>query len=241
MTDLLKIENLHCSYGPIKAIKGIDLSLNNGETVAVVGANGAGKSTLLKTISQVVKKAEGKLLFQGESIDSQSTHDLAKKGLVLVPEGRGTISKLTVFENLLIAFEAKKQKSSTERKLDDVLSEVYNYFPRLKERSQQMAGNLSGGEQQMLAIAKALVIRPKLLMLDEPSLGLSPLFVKEIFQIIQHLHEEGISILLIEQNARLALQAANRGYVLANGKVVMEGTGKELLENDQMLSAYLGG
>jgi branched-chain amino acid transport system ATP-binding protein len=241
MTEVLKIENLHCSYGPIKAIKGIDLTLQQGETVAVVGANGAGKTTLLKTVSQVLKKTQGNLFFQGEPLHSQTSHDLAKKGLVLVPEGRGTIAKLTVYENLLIAFEAKRQKSGTARKWEDALSEVYSYFPRLKERSRQMAGNLSGGEQQMLAIGKALVIRPTLLMLDEPSLGLSPLFVKEIFQIIQHLREEGISILLIEQNARLALQASDRAYVLSNGKVVMEGTGKELLENDQMLSAYLGG
>lgn len=239
MTEILKVENLHCSYGPIKAIKGISLYLEKGEVVAVVGANGAGKTTLLKTISQVINKKEGNIFFQGEAIKSQKTHFLAQQGLVMVPEGRGTIQNLTVYENLLVAYEARYQKH--DRSLREAENEVFGYFPRLRERSTQIAGSLSGGEQQMLAIAKALMIRPKLLMLDEPSLGLSPLYVKEIFNIVKRLKEEGISILLVEQNARLALQVADRGYVMANGKVVMEGSGQELLESNQALGAYLGG
>jgi len=241
MNAILKAENVHVSYGPVRAVRGIHLYVNPGEVVGIVGANGAGKTTLLKTISRIVNKTEGTLTFQEEAVDKQTTHELARKGLVHVPEGRGTIRKLTVYENLLIAYEARYPKSGSGRRLAEALSEVYRYFPRLEERARQAAGNLSGGEQQMLAIAKALMVRPKLLMLDEPSLGLSPLFVKEIFQIIHRLREEGISILLVEQNARLALKTADRGYVISGGKVVMEGTGEALLSNNQMLSAYLGG
>jgi branched-chain amino acid transport system ATP-binding protein len=239
MSRILEIENLHVSYGPIKAIKGIDLHIEEGEAIAVVGANGAGKSTLLRTISQVVKKASGKILFGGTPVDSMSTARLAQNGLVHVPEGRGTLTKLTVMENLLTAYEARWSRSA--RKLDEALAEIFSYFPRLEERKEQLAGSLSGGEQQMLAIAKALMIRPRLLMLDEPSLGLSPLFVGEIFRIIERLRKEGISILLVEQNARQALKVVDRGYVLSSGKIVMKGGGAELLGNNQMLSAYLGG
>ena len=239
MSRLLEIEHLHVSYGPIKAIKGIDLHIDEGEAIAVVGANGAGKSTLLRTVSQVVKKASGTILFGGSSVDSFSTSRLARMGLVHVPEGRGTLTKLTVMENLLTAYEARANRSS--RKLDEALKEIFGYFPRLEERKTQLAGSLSGGEQQMLAIAKALMIRPRLLMLDEPSLGLSPLFVGEIFRIIERLRKEGISILLVEQNARQALKVVDRGYVLSSGKIVMQGKGAELLNNNQMLSAYLGG
>lgn len=240
MTELLKVNSLSVSYGPIKALKGISINVASGETVAVVGANGAGKSTLMRAISHTVKATEGDILFDGISVATLSTHTLVKQGMIHVSEGRGTLTrKMTVRENLLTAFEARRANATND--FETALLEVFNLFPRLKERLTQVAGTLSGGEQQMLVIARAIMIRPKLLMLDEPSLGLSPLFTKEIFRIIQSLGKEGISILLVEQNARMALQVAQRGYVLSNGGVVMEGAGQELLDHSQMLSAYLGG
>ena len=240
MKDILKVVNLSLSYGPIKALKSINMHVSQGEVVAVVGANGVGKSSLMRAISNTVKAKQGEIIFDGVSIANVRTHKLVRQGLVHVSEGRGTLTKnLTVKENLLTAFEARRSTSVSS--FETAVSEVYQLFPRLKERLTQMAGNLSGGEQQMLVIAKSIMIRPKLLMLDEPSLGLSPLFVKEIFRIIKSLGEEGISILLVEQNARIALKVAQRGYVLSNGEVVMEGLGLEILENNQILSAYLGG
>lgn len=240
MAELLKINNLSAAYGPIKALKGININVAHGETVAVVGANGAGKSTLMRAISHSIKAKEGDILYEGISVATLSTHKLVQQGMIHVSEGRGTLSrKMTVRDNLLTAFEARKASATND--FETALQEVFNLFPRLKERLKQIAGTLSGGEQQMLVIARAIMIRPKLLMLDEPSLGLSPLFTKEIFRIIQSLGKEGISILLVEQNARTALQVAQRGYVLSNGGVVMEGPGQELLDHSQMLSAYLGG
>lgn len=240
MAELLKINNLSAAYGPIKALKGININVSHGETVAVVGANGAGKSTLMRAISHSIKAKEGDIIYEGISVATLSTHKLVRQGMIHVSEGRGTLSrKMTVRDNLLTAFEARKASATND--FETALQEVFNLFPRLKERLKQIAGTLSGGEQQMLVIAKAIMIRPKLLMLDEPSLGLSPLFTKEIFRIIQSLGKEGISILLVEQNARIALHVAQRGYVLSNGGVVMEGPGQELLDHSKMLSAYLGG
>jgi branched-chain amino acid transport system ATP-binding protein len=233
---LLKVENLQVRYGGIHALKGISFEVPEGKIVTLVGANGAGKSTTLRTIVNLVKSNEGKITFCGNDITSMKTTKIVQSGITLVPEGRRVFPDLTVYENLRLGAYGRKEKSE----IDKDLGWVFELFPRLKEREWQVAGTLSGGEQQMLAIGRALMSRPKLLMMDEPSLGLAPLLVRDVFNIIRQIHEEGVTILLIEQNARAALQIADYGYVLETGNLVLSGEGKALLENDQVRRAYLG-
>mgnify|MGYP002563085468 CR=1 FL=1 len=232
---MLKIDELKVSYGGIEAVKGITFEVPERQIVTLIGANGAGKSTTLRTIAGLVKPAHGRIHLQGEDITGLSPDRIVSKGVTLVPEGRRVFPDLSVVENLKIGAYLRKDD------LEDDLNWVYDLFPRLKERSWQAAGTLSGGEQQMLAMGRALMSRPKLLMLDEPSMGLAPLLVEQIFDIIRQLHADGTTILLVEQNAQAALAVADRGYVLETGRVVTEGTGAELLESDTIRKAYLGG
>ncbi len=232
--QLLKVENLIVRYGGIEAVRGISFDVKAGETVTLIGANGAGKSSTLRTISGLVKPAEGKILFDGEDIAAKDPTQIVSKGLMMVPEGRRIFPNLTVLENLKIGAYLRKDD------LEEDLERVYGYFPRLKERSWQEGGTLSGGEQQMLAVGRALMGRPKLLMMDEPSLGLAPIVVQEIFRIIRRISEAGTTVLLIEQNANMALHVADRAYVIENGQILMEGTGQELLEDEKVREAYLG-
>ncbi|MCC5909262.1 MAG: ABC transporter ATP-binding protein [Clostridiaceae bacterium] len=233
---MLKIEDLKVAYGGIQALKGINLEVEEGKIVALIGANGAGKSTTLRSIVGLVKPYSGSITYHGEDLSKIKTKDMVRKGITLVPEGRRVFGNLTVLENLKIgAFYRKDEK---EIKKD--LEWIYTLFPRLKERTWQQAGTLSGGEQQMLAVGRALMSRPKLLMMDEPSLGLAPLIVKEIFNIIQQIHKEGVTILLIEQNANVSLKVAHQAYVMETGKITLQGTGKELLTNEDVKKAYLG-
>ena len=231
---MLEIKNLHVNYGGISAVKGINISVPEKSIVTLIGANGAGKSTTLRTIAGLVKPSSGEIIFQGEDITGKDTIDIVAKGITLVPEGRRVFANLTVLENLKIG--AYLQKESIE----DSIKNVYDLFPRLKERSWQLAGTLSGGEQQMLAVGRALMAKPKLIMMDEPSLGLAPLIVNGIFDIIKEINKLGTTILLIEQNANKALKVADYGYVLETGKITMEGTGLELLKNEKVKDAYLG-
>ncbi|HEY8392850.1 MAG TPA: ABC transporter ATP-binding protein [Capillibacterium sp.] len=233
---MLKIEDLVVAYGGIEALKGISLEVKAGEIVTLVGANGAGKSTTLRTVMGLVKPVRGKVLFQGRDLLAEKTHQLAKLHITLVPEGRRIFPKLTVMENLRIGAYCRQD----EKGIQEDLEWVFSLFPILKERSWQLAGTLSGGEQQMLAVGRALMSRPQLLMMDEPSLGLAPLLVKEIFRIIKEINQQGVTILLIEQNANAALQIADRGYVLETGRIVLSGTGRELLANPEVKAAYLG-
>lgn len=233
---MLKIENLVVSYGGIEALKGISLEVEEGKIVTLVGANGAGKSTTLRSIVGLVKPKSGKITYKGKDLLAEKTQNIVRNGITLVPEGRRIFPNLTVLENLKIG--AFTRTDSKEISTD--LERVYSTFPILKERSWQLAGTLSGGEQQMLAVGRALMSRPKLLMMDEPSLGLAPLIVKEIFEIIKEIHRQGVTILLIEQNANAALHIAHKGYVLETGRITLTGTGKELLENEEVKSAYLG-
>lgn len=230
----LKISNLNVSYGGIQAVKGISIEVPKGKIVTLIGSNGAGKSTTLRTIAGVVKPKEGSILFDGKEICGKSPDDIVGMGITLVPEGRRVFSNLTVLENLKIGAYVHRDK------LDKYIDDVYELFPRLKEREWQYAGTLSGGEQQMLAVGRALMSRPKLIMMDEPSLGLAPLIVKDIFNIIQTINKDGITVLLIEQNANLALKIADRGYVMETGVITMEGTGAELLADESVKEAYLG-
>lgn len=232
--EVLRIENLKVSYGGIEAVRGISFDVKAGEIVTLIGANGAGKSSTLRTISGLVKPVDGKVIFEGEDITAQNTTNIVSKGLMMVPEGRRIFPNLTVLENLKIGAYLRKDD------LEQDLEMVYSYFPRLKERSWQEGGTLSGGEQQMLAVGRALMGRPKLLMMDEPSLGLAPIVVQGIFEIIQRIHEAGTTVLLIEQNANMALHVADRAYVIENGMIAMEGTGRELLEDEKVRAAYLG-
>ncbi|AEG60964.1 ABC transporter ATP-binding protein [Desulforamulus ruminis] len=233
---MLKIEDLHVYYGGIHALKGIHLEVPANKIVTLVGANGAGKSTTLRAISGLVPITRGKITFQGEEITKTKTVDIVKKGVTLVPEGRRIFANLTVLENLNMGAFARKDKEEIKKDIE----KIYAMFPRLKEREWQAAGTLSGGEQQMLAIGRALMSRPTLLMMDEPSLGLAPLLVKEVFKIIRDIYQDGMTILLIEQNATAALQVADYGYVLETGNIVLEGPGKELAANDEVRKAYLG-
>lgn len=232
---MLKIEDLRVSYGGIEAVKGISLEVPEGSIVTLIGANGAGKSTTLRAISGLVKPKSGKILYLGEDITGTSTEQVVAKGITLVPEGRRVFPDLSVYENLKIGAYLRKGADLT-----DDFNWIYDLFPRLKERSWQMAGTLSGGEQQMLAVGRALMSHPKLMMMDEPSLGLAPLVVQGIFEIIKEVNKRGVTILLIEQNANLALRAANFGYVLETGSIKMSGTGQELLVNEDVKAAYLG-
>ena len=233
---MLTINDLHVYYGGIHALKGISLQVPENKIVTLVGANGAGKSTLLRAISNLVPIASGNIAFLGQDITGKATVDIVKKGITMVPEGRRIFANLTVLENLRMGAYARKDKAAIEADIE----KMYGLFPRLKERSWQIAGTLSGGEQQMLAIARALMSRPKLLMMDEPSLGLAPLLVKEVFKIIKNIHSQGMTILLIEQNATAALKIADYGYVLETGTIVMQGPGKELADNQDVRQAYLG-
>ena len=236
MSTILKVDDINVYYGSIHAIKGISFEVQEGEVVTLIGANGAGKSTTLNAVSGLLRSKTGSISFLGESLAKVPSHKVVAKGLALVPEGRRIFLQMTVQENLEMG--AFTQKGSG---IQQDLEMVYELFPRLKERYKQMAGTLSGGEQQMLAMGRALMSNASMLMLDEPSMGLSPLLVQEIFDIIQNVHKEGMTILLVEQNAQMALSVADRAYVLETGRVVMEGTGAELLTNERVRSAYLGG
>ena len=235
MSNILEIKGLVVSYGGIEAVKGIDLTVEQGKIVTLIGSNGAGKSTTLKTIAGLVKPKSGSITFQGEPLLGKSTDQIVSRGVTLVPEGRRVFPNLTVEENLRIGAYLRKES------IRDDLDRVYALFPRLKERRRQVAGTLSGGEQQMLAMGRALMSNPKLLMLDEPSMGLAPLLVEQIFDIIKELHRAGTTILLVEQNAQMALSVADRGYVLETGRVTLTGPGRELLADEAVKKAYLGG
>ena len=231
---MLKIDGLRVNYGGIEAVKGISFDVTEGEIVTLIGANGAGKSTTLRTIAGLIKPAEGRIRLQAEDITGMSPDKIVSKGITLVPEGRRVFPDLTVLENLKIGAYLRKDS------LEDDLNWVYSLFPRLKERSWQAAGTLSGGEQQMLAVGRALMSRPKIMMMDEPSLGLAPLVVKDIFDIIKKINQQGVTILLIEQNANMALHIADSAYVLETGRLTLSGSGKELLSNEAVKKAYLG-
>ena len=232
---MLKVDDIHVYYGAIHAIKGISFHVEPGEIVALIGANGAGKSTILKTVSGLMHPRSGSIQFMDENIAHMEAHKLVRKGLAHVPEGRRIFLQMTVQENLEMG--AFTQKSVSQEDLD----RVFNYFPRLEERRKQIAGTLSGGEQQMLAMSRALMSHPKLMMLDEPSMGLAPILVDQIFDIIKELHAAGTTILLVEQNARKALEIADRAYVLETGTVTLSGSGRELASSDAVKKAYLGG
>ena len=234
---LLEIKDLRVSYGKIEAIKGISLNVKQGEIVTLVGANGAGKTTLLKTISGLLKPSAGVISFEGKDIQTIAPHNRVLEGLCQAPEGRGIFPGMTVLENLEMGkFSRKEWKNELKEDLD----RMYQLFPRLKERQNQTGGTLSGGEQQMLSIGRALMSRPKLLLLDEPSMGLAPMFIKQIFNIIREIQTQGVSILLVEQNAAQALSCANRAYIMETGNIVKEGAGKDLLKDEAIKKAYLG-
>jgi len=234
---LLEINDLKVSYGKIQAIKGITLNIKAGEIVTLVGANGAGKTTLLKTISGILKPAAGVIKFDGKDIQGIAPHNRVLEGLCQAPEGRGIFPGMTVLENLEMGKYARKDWKS---ELSEDIERIYTLFPRLKERQSQAGGTLSGGEQQMLSIGRALMSRPRLLLLDEPSMGLAPMFIQQIFKIIREIQSQGVSILLVEQNAAQALSCANRAYILETGNIVKEGAGKDLLNDDAIKKAYLG-
>ncbi|GHD63537.1 ABC transporter ATP-binding protein [Jeongeupia chitinilytica] len=236
MNPLLDIKDLKVAYGGIHAVKGIDLNINKGELVALIGANGAGKSTTLKTLVGMVKPAGGEILFDGKPTARLAPYDYVGKGLVLVPEGRGIFGRLTVEENLQMGAYVRNDKADIANDID----RVFSLFPRLKERRSQLAGTLSGGEQQMVAIGRAMMSRPKLLLLDEPSMGLAPIIVQKIFEIIRMIAAEGVTMLLVEQNAKLALQTADRGYVMESGRITLADSAANLLANEKIQQAYLG-
>lgn len=233
---MLKVENLVVSYGGIEALKGVSLDVPEGKIVTLIGANGAGKSTLLRSIIGLVKPAQGSIKYGEDELNGLNSQQIVEKGLTLVPEGRRVFPNLTVAENLQIGAYMRTDTAG----ITADINRVYELFPRLQERSWQMAGTLSGGEQQMLAVGRALMSRPKLMMMDEPSLGLAPLVIKEIFNIIQRINKQGVTILLIEQNANMALKVADLAYVMETGRITMTGSGKELLENPEIKAAYLG-
>lgn len=233
---MLKIEDLQVYYGGIHALKGINLEVPENKIVTLVGANGAGKSTTLRAVCNIVPTASGRVFFDGENITGKSTVDITRKGITLVPEGRCIFANLTVHENLLMGAFARNDK----QEIQNDIHKIFERFPRLKEREKQIAGTLSGGEQQMLAIGRAIMSRPRLLMMDEPSLGLAPLLVKEVFKIIRDINDQGMTILLIEQNATAALKIADYGYVMETGHIVLEGPGRELAEKEEVKLAYLG-
>lgn len=234
---MLKVDNLSISYGAIEAVKNVSFDVNEGEVVSLIGANGAGKTSILRTISGLVRPKEGKITFLGNEIHKIPARKIVADGLSQVPEGRHVFAGLTVMENLEMGAFLKKDKDQNQKNL----KRIFERFPRLEERKNQDAATLSGGEQQMLAMGRALMSQPKLLLLDEPSMGLAPIFIQEIFDIIQDIQKQGTTVLLIEQNATKALSIADRGYVLETGKIVLSGTGQELLESDEVRKAYLGG
>ena len=236
MNTILKVDDINVYYGAIHAIKGVSFDVNQGEVVTLIGANGAGKSTILKTVAGLLTSHTGSIEFMGQRLNGIPAHKIVPKGLALVPEGRQIFLQMTVEENLQMGAFTRPASE-----FDASIADVYERFPRLKERQRQIAGTLSGGEQQMLAMGRALMSKPSLLMLDEPSMGLAPILVDQIFDIIQELNRHGTTILLVEQNAQMALSVAHRGYVLETGKIVATGTGAELLENEAVKKAYLGG
>lgn len=233
---MLEIKDLHVSYGGIKALRGINIEVPDGKIVTLIGANGAGKSTLLRTISGLVKAESGSILLDGEELIGKQINKICESGIALSPEGRRVFADLTVMENLRIGAYLRNDKKEIEKDLEW----VFNLFPRLKERSWQYAGTLSGGEQQMLAVGRALMSKPKILMLDEPSLGLAPLIVQQIFDIIREINHAGVTVLLIEQNANMALKTADIAYVIETGEIVLSGSGRQVLENPTVREAYLG-
>ena len=232
---LLKVSGLKVAYGGIQAVKGVSFEVREGELVSLIGANGAGKTTTMKAVTGLQPIAAGEVSYLGEPIKGKGAWDLAKKGLVMVPEGRGTFTRMTIIENLQMG---AYNRNDGEIQAD--MDKVFGLFPRLKERAKQLAGTMSGGEQQMLAMGRALMARPKVLLLDEPSMGLSPIMVDKIFEVVNDIHQQGVTILLVEQNASRALQLANRGYVMESGEVTMEGLGQALLNDPKVRAAYLG-
>jgi len=234
--SLLETRGLEVSYGQIKAVKGIDIEVKQGELVCLIGANGAGKTTTLKALSGMLPPSQGEIRFDGERITGTPSHALVRRGIALVPEGRGIFGRLTVEENLRLGAYARRDSAGVRQDL----ARAYDLFPRLAERRRQFAGTLSGGEQQMLAIGRALLSRPRLLLLDEPSMGLAPMLVQKIFEIIRKIAAEGVTLLLVEQNAKLALQVSHRGYVLESGRVALADTASALLNNPRVRQAYLG-
>ncbi len=234
MNNILEIKDLSVNFGGIKAVNDISLSVEKGKIITLIGANGAGKSTILKSVSGTIKPQSGEIIFEGENICGLSPDKIVSKGVTLVPEGRRVFPNLTVLENLKIGAYLRKDSLTSD------IEYVYSLFPRLKERNWQLAGTLSGGEQQMLAVGRALMARPNLIMMDEPSLGLAPLVVKDIFNIIKTINESGITVLLIEQNANMALKTADYGFVIETGNITLSGTGEELLSNESVKEAYLG-
>jgi len=233
---LLSLERLEVAYGGIRAVKGIDLAVQGGETVCLIGANGAGKTTTLRAITGLVRAASGAVRYAGEDIGRLRVHEIARRGLAMVPEGRGVFPQLTIEENLAMGAYARKDRAAVKADL----GHAFELFPRLAERRRQTAGTLSGGEQQMVAIARALMSRPRLLLLDEPSMGLAPIMVEKIFEVIRTIAAEGVTLLLVEQNARLALESSHRGYVLDGGLVTLAGPAKSLLDDSRVREAYLG-
>lgn len=234
---MLNVDNINVYYGNIQALKGVSLEINQGEIVTLIGANGAGKSTLLKTISGLLKPKQGEILYENVSLGGKPAQTVVKRGISHVPEGRRVFANMSVEENLELGAFLRNDKAGIQEDFE----KVFQLFPRLKERSKQQAGTLSGGEQQMLAMGRAMMARPKLLLLDEPSMGLAPILVKTIFDIIKQINKDGTTILLVEQNANMALSIANRAYVIETGRVVISGTAEELNASDQIKSAYLGG
>ena len=237
MSSVLQVENINVYYGSIHAVKDVSFHVEPGEVVTLIGANGAGKTTLLQTISGLLKKTSGEVLFLGKSMNKVSAKNIVKEGITQVPEGRHIFPGMSVYENLLMGAYLRKDKDGIKADLQD----IYQRFPILEKRSSQDASTLSGGEQQMLAMGRALMARPKILLLDEPSMGLAPILVKEIFNIIKDINEKGTTVLLVEQNAKMALSIADRAYVMETGNIVMSGTGAELVNSPEIQKAYLGG
>lgn len=234
---LLQVKNLKVAYGGIQAVKGVDFEVREGELVSLIGSNGAGKTTTMKAITGTLPINDGDILYLGESIKGKGAWDLVKKGLVMVPEGRGVFARMTITENLQMGAYIRNDKAGIAADIE----KMFTIFPRLRERKDQLAGTMSGGEQQMLAMGRALLARPKLLLLDEPSMGLSPIMVDLIFEVVRDVSQQGVTVLLVEQNAHRALELADRAYVLDSGECVLEGPARELLGNPQVQAAYLGG
>jgi len=235
-TAMLQIKGLKVSYGGIQAVKGVDLEVREGELVTLIGANGAGKTTTMKAITGIKGWAGGDIIYRGQSIKGVPTYELLKRGLAMVPEGRGIFSRMSILENMQMGAYLRTDADEVQKDVE----RMFGFFPRLKERATQLAGTLSGGEQQMLAMARAIISRPKLLLLDEPSMGLSPIMVEKIFEVVREISKEGLTVLLVEQNARLALKAATRGYVMDSGLMIMSGDAKDMLDDPRVRAAYLG-
>ncbi|AEA61804.1 MULTISPECIES: ABC transporter ATP-binding protein [Burkholderiaceae] len=233
---MLTVTGLQVNYGGIQAVKGVDMEVRQGELVTLIGANGAGKTTTMKAITGLKPFSAGDILYDGKSIKGVPTHELLKRGLAMVPEGRGIFARMSILENMQMGAYLRTDKEGIKKDVE----RMFGFFPRLRERATQFAGTLSGGEQQMLAMARAIISKPKLLLLDEPSMGLSPIMVEKIFEVVREISKEGLTVLLVEQNARLALQAADRGYVMDSGTVTMTGNARDMLDDPKVRAAYLG-